>query len=336
MEKYSRWRDPGTGIPPFLPPKRLRTNESVFHTVLSTVKTTVIGPVFSALKLVVILAVALVGALLDFAGVILVVPFLKRFWTRLIAFLFGRLTLLLLGFWWIKSSYVNLKKGLREKQELKRISANKTIQHGDIIVANHSSYVEVMYLYTMYAPTFIHLSRTGKLRPIDFAKALFSVGDYPTLEDPEDTLTIQELSDKARKEQTGPIVVFPEATTSNGRGLLQFTPVFDIKGVDIEKMIPRIHLFGFRFDFEDYAPTYTIGGKLSHVIGLGAQFANYFEVKILAPEEVKLIDPQAGPLGKQLAALIGQMLRLRMTSLSVTDKKEFFDYYMERESKKSK
>ncbi|KAJ3152386.1 hypothetical protein HK101_001812 [Irineochytrium annulatum] len=116
-------------------------------------------------------------------------------------------------------------------------------------------------------------------------------------------------------------------------------PVLD--RLDVSEGKCRIHIFGIKYDFEEFAPTYTIGGKLNHLIGLGAQFVNTMEVKILEPQEAAVLgEKQEGgkeeSMGSRVAALMGQMTRLRMTNLSVVDKQAFFNFYMEKENKKRK
>jgi hypothetical protein len=157
------------------------------------------------------------------------------------------------------------------------------------------------------------------------------------------------VSGLAKKNSLGPVVVFPEGTTTNGRGLIKFLPVLDKGGFQLKKDVsgnsgkgglPKFHIFGLRYDYDEYSPTYTIGGKMSHLIGLGAQFANFLEVRKLAPEESNsIVNPSStsdGGMGGQASSLLGQLVRLRMTSLSAPDKIEFFDFYKEREGKKRK
>ncbi|KAI9325868.1 hypothetical protein DFJ73DRAFT_867994 [Zopfochytrium polystomum] len=372
MEKYSRWRDPGTGIPPFLPPKRLRTaaDETTLRSLNTTVKSIFPGPLLAGIKLLLVVVIGALGWLLSRLEVLFYFPAIRRGWTRGVSLVMGRLALHLLGFYWIKVSTVNLRKGLKEREEAKKFKDSKAITHGDVIVANHSSYVDILYFQTMYSPVFLHVSAAGKVHKVTFLEAILTVGDYPNLSDPLDTHTLAAVVTEARAKQLGPIVVFPEATTTNGRGLIRFTPVleqiwsFDGKpaGADASAAAsapPRVHVHGIRYDYEEYCPSYTVGGKLSHVIGLAAQWVNRMEVRVLATEEAsaalapvwddgrKAAEKSPAPAGggqvvalpqvtAVVAGLLGQVTRLRMTGLGVKDKVEFFDYFVERESKKKK
>ncbi|KAJ3415696.1 hypothetical protein HDV05_004374 [Chytridiales sp. JEL 0842] len=342
MEKFSRWRCPGTGIAPFLPTKKSRSQESILTIVGGTLKQTVVGPTISAAKLLIIAALGLVATVLYNAGHLLILPALKRPWHQLISLIFGRLALFLLGFYNIPTTTTTLKKSLREKQSLSKSLSHpsNSIQSGDIIIANHTSYIDILYFQTFYTPVFLHISSNGKCRVQSFSESLFRCGEYPVLEEKEDICTLSQISSWAKKEMKGPVVVFPEGTTTNGRGLIKFLPVLENAGFKLgpkDGGAPRFHVFGLKYEYEDYSPTYTIGGKLSHVIGLGAQFVNRLEVKKLSVEESNGIvsaSQQVGTLGTQAATMVGQLLRLRMTSLSVGDKVEFFDFYKEREEKK--
>ncbi|KAJ1555328.1 hypothetical protein HK405_002580 [Cladochytrium tenue] len=360
MEKYSRWRDPGTGIAPFLPPRRLRNpgEETALRAANTAVKST-LGPLLGVAKLIVAAALAAVGVLLLRADVLLVNYALRRAWRRVISLVFGRVTLFLLGFYWIKHTDVSLKRGLRNQEDTRRNKERRVIRDGDVIVANHSSYVDVIYLQTMFSPVFVHVSEHGKVRRVGFAEALMNVGEYPDLADGTGAQTLAELVREVRARGLGPIAVFPEATTTNGRGLARFTPVLDslsalssgaaargrtagaAAAAAAEAGLPQVHVLSLRYEWGEYCPAYTVGGKLSHVIGLAAQWVNYLEVRVLAPDEARAAveaaaTSTAGGLTAAVAGLVGQVTRLRMTGLSVRDKREFFDYYAEREGGKAK
>ncbi|KAJ3193601.1 hypothetical protein HDU82_002760, partial [Entophlyctis luteolus] len=274
----ARWRDPATGVNPFLPTRALANpaGESLGGTLrasLAIAKNSIIGPLLAALKC-------------------------DQHW---------------------------IKKGLREREQLKRMTSS-SIGSGDIIVANHSSYIDVLYLFAMYAPTFTMICpSTNAIRPVSLMTALFRTGEYPSPFDSSiSSPRLDEICDSARARLSGPVVVFPEATTTNNRGLLQWANVFG--SVDASKY--KIHVVGLRYLFRDFSPTYTIGGKANHMIGLAAQFANRLDVRIC------LYSPQNfeadGDLVDRLKYILTQTTRLKFTSFSVRDKQEFFDYWKAR------
>ncbi|KAJ3385279.1 hypothetical protein HDU84_002383 [Entophlyctis sp. JEL0112] len=328
----ARWRDPATGVNPFLPTRALANpaGESLGGTLrasLAIAKNSIIGPLLAALKLVLAAGIAMIFAAACAVSGIVLSPFppVRRssdvFW----AFVGGRSVLFILGFFYIRCDQHWIKKGLREREQLKRMTSS-SIGSGDIIVANHSSYIDVLYLFAMYAPTFTMICpSTNAIRPVSLMTALFRTGEYPSPFDSSiSSPRLDEICDSARARLSGPVVVFPEATTTNNRGLLQWANVFG--SVDASKY--KIHVVGLRYLFRDFSPTYTIGGKANHMIGLAAQFANRLDVRIC------LYSPQNfeadGDLVDRLKDILTQTTRLKFTSFSVRDKQEFFDYWKAR------
>ncbi|KAJ3281977.1 hypothetical protein HDU79_010331 [Rhizoclosmatium sp. JEL0117] len=335
MQKYARWKDPITGINPFLPTKaRLDDRDplALVKPYLWSFKK-LVGPLLSVAKLGVVAILFGVGYLVMSIGFVYsAVPAMKRAWTVGVAFVFGRLSLALLGFYFIDKEQVWLKKSLREKQELKKTTVD-SIESGDMIIANHSSYVDILFLFTLYAPVFTEISSETKLlRTVSFVEAMMRTGEYPTLNNPNDTQTLAQICKHAKEHRLGPVVVFAEGTTSNGRALLKLVDIFD--GVDVTQH--HVHVFGIRYPFEDFSPTYIVGGKLSHLIGLGAQWYNNLDVKVCmySPSLFwKSVEQEGIELSKEaIESILVQTTKLKMTSLGVSDKKEFFDFWMDKDT----
>lgn len=88
--------------------------------------------------------------------------------------------------------------------------------------------------------------------------------------DTKDLYTLKQLSAKAKDNQWGAIVVFPEATTSNGRALLKFgSPLFnEFKPTDREG---GFHVMAFKYDYSYMPPAYTVGYQFVHFLSLCSQ-----------------------------------------------------------------
>ncbi|KAJ3101208.1 hypothetical protein HK100_004577 [Physocladia obscura] len=360
----TQWRDPITGINPFLPTKS-RKELSSLRLALSSVKNNVAGPLISCVKLFFIVLLYTTAALffrLEFMLLLIANPVVSQSYRAAVSFVFGRAALFMLGFYNIPSEQAWSTKGqvpannklcqkyycpnniffshsLRKRHELKK-STSTTIESGDIIVANHTSYIDILYLFTFFSPVFTQISaQTGRVCQIPVHHALMRTGEYPDLNPPQCTQTLAELCDIARNQRLGPVVVFPEATTTNGRALLQFTRVLD--GIDAKHGSYKIHIIALKYIFDEYAPTYTIGGKFSHLIGLGAQFYNTLSVKICfySPanfdgkydandtSDAKMSHYTSVPV----QTLVSQMTKLKFTSFDINDKKEFFDFLQARD-----
>ncbi|KAG0185301.1 hypothetical protein DFQ28_009568 [Apophysomyces sp. BC1034] len=343
MEKYSRWRDPGTGIQPFLPPVPPHTESGLMQT-LTNVIHYVAGPVQGILKLAVISVLALLYfILIQVLGTILSpLGLIGRMWCRLFSALVIRLVLFFSGFFYIKTETVSSRKSRGSSS-----AANKhdsTIQAGDVIVANWTSYIDILYLAYRFRPVFTQVyPATKQLRPISTWEAIRLCTCVPSLTPeniPKDQLySVKELAQVAKSRYCRPVVVLPEGTTSNGRALLQFAPIFkEYKPTDRNG---RFHVLAFKYEYDNLPPTYTVGNQFVHFIRLCSQFHNTLVVKYLAVGEAPCSNsttlaqtPELSSLtglddivGGQLSSSIGHIARLRRINLSMTDKRDFLQYY---------
>ncbi|CEP16205.1 hypothetical protein [Parasitella parasitica] len=341
MEKYSRWRDPSTGIQPFLPPVPPRTDSSLLIT-LSNVIHIIVGPIQGIVKLALIglvtllyiLSVHVVGALLT-----PIAP-LKRVWSRLFSALCLRLVLFLSGFFHIKTETVSIRKSRGSKG-----AESPNIQYGDVIVANWTSYIDIIYLASRFNPVFTQIfTDTNKVKIISLWEAIRLAGKAPESKpsSQDSVFTVQELSRKAKKGNWGPLVVFAEGTTTNGRALLKFAPVFDDYRRDQKD--GNFQIMAFRYEYGNMPPTFTVGNQFFHFFKLCSQFHNTLLVKSLAQGEAPCSpdssDASAGSqdptVGDLLISSLGNVSKLRKTNLSMSDKRDFISYYESRQKKSKK
>ncbi|KAG1440174.1 hypothetical protein G6F56_012024 [Rhizopus delemar] len=230
MEKYSRWRDAGTGIQPFLPPVPPRTDSSFFviltngvHTISGSAQGLVKIPIILSLGLFYLLFVPILGTLLT------PIKPLKRLWQTLFSTTLIRLILFFMGFFHIKTETVSIRKSRNST------GSEGSIKKGDVIITNWTSYVDILYLAYKFNPVFTQVYSNNRVRKISLWQAIRSINTLPNT--PSNTLKLNEL---ISQENQGPIVVFPEGTTSNGRALLKFLPLFD--GVSLDKF----HVLSFK------------------------------------------------------------------------------------------
>ncbi|KAJ2896425.1 hypothetical protein IWW38_002027, partial [Coemansia aciculifera] len=113
MEKYSKWRDSGTGIQPFLQPVPARAQQEGFRKVINVAKSYLVGPLVAVVRLVALGATAVLATVTSAIGTLLVVPSIKRGYTRCTQAALARLALLVMGFYSIDSKTVSLQKGRR-------------------------------------------------------------------------------------------------------------------------------------------------------------------------------------------------------------------------------
>lgn len=123
------------------------------------------------------------------------------------------------------------------------------ILHGDIIIANHTSYVDVLYFYFRFNPIFTEYvsceKSQCKIRPITWWEAFLRCGtadmDGKKTSQRDRLTSLGSLSSEAKKLRSGPIVLFPERTTSNGRGILRLY----LNPID-QALISNVHIVTIR------------------------------------------------------------------------------------------
>ncbi|KAJ2523737.1 Vacuolar protein sorting protein vps66 [Coemansia sp. RSA 2049] len=340
MEKFSKWRDQGTGIQPFLQPVPARSEQQGLKRLLNAAKKYVVGPVIAAVRVALLGALAVVdAATATVGGALGVVPSVKCGWTRCTRALWARIALLVLGFYRIDAKTVSLQRGRRSANGKKTPSTDGGVRSGDIVVANHVSYVDVLYLVAKYTPVFVEIDNaTMFARPITPWQAIRAPAKAtPALLQATEARPLKSITEEARAKRLGPVVVFPENATSNGRALLQFLPVFGEFGNLDEKT--NIHVVGFKYPFQSFSPAYSVGNQAAHLFGLCCQVYNSLTVRMLASDEAPRVaespmfcDSDAEPvdLDDAVADRLLHLTRLRLTKMSAMDKRDFLAFYYKR------
>ncbi|KAF2634623.1 hypothetical protein P280DRAFT_474505 [Massarina eburnea CBS 473.64] len=197
MEKYSQFRDPGTGIAPFLPiPNPPAGILTPVHVLLF----------FLRVPFVLSLSLLYFGFL----------EFLPVGNTIKKCVLWVILTIP--GVWWVDLQVDGVKRGkLAEKQ-------NHLPHAGSIVAASFVSPLDPLYLAGIFTPVFTR-SWAGekKVEVITLFRAICLAFEKPQLEPPK-TAKLFTLKELTEKNPDSIICVFPETTTTNGRGVLRFSP----------------------------------------------------------------------------------------------------------------
>ncbi|KAI0774368.1 hypothetical protein C8Q74DRAFT_829664 [Fomes fomentarius] len=323
MEKFSAFRDPGTGIQPFLRPLPPAGSEAL-ATILAPA-----GYALGAVKTVLVLVLALVYFVLVRGVCLVFFPIrpLYRAITHFFTALLSRLVLLILGLYWIPVDVVARKRG---RNAPKKEAWNP--RAGDLIVSNWASWVEVLWLAFRFNPIFLlpvcekvgipppsektaPISRTpGRRTGTGSAAISTSAGRAPTQPVPiigfrrvgllsmvsstghlpliagastAKPETLEEIRSKADR----PVVVFPECTTSNGRALLKFSEVFG--NVKLPVMKYKVFVMCVRYDPPTaFVPTLShsipssVLNPLWHVFKVASCMAPLtLSIRLLSPSE---------------------------------------------------
>lgn len=97
-------------------------------------------------------------------------------------------------------------------------------QPGTIIAASHTSPIDPLYLAVIFDPIFTaSYPNTKQVRRVSLLDAVFRTFGYPQLAPPANSKLV-DLETLTAQNPNRYIVVFPECTTSNGRGILPLSP----------------------------------------------------------------------------------------------------------------
>lgn len=142
------------------------------------------------------------------------------------------------GVWWIDIQVDGVRRGyavLFLRQTTSKLTAffsslssmpkGRMPDAGSVIASSHTSPLDILYLGCIFDPIFTQsLPNSRLVRPLSLEAALASCFDVPApaifnARQPPATLSaiVSQNPDRI-------IVVFPETTTSNGRGILKFSP----------------------------------------------------------------------------------------------------------------
>lgn len=198
MEKYSQYRDRSTGISPFLPHSTpLSTFSIMFHTLVFLFRL----PLFLAYSAFYFLVLTH-----------LPLPAVAR---KLL--LWGMLGIL--GIWWVDLQLDGVKRGSLHTQPPERVP-----HPGSVIAATFTSPIDALYLSATFDPVFtVSYPGTSKVQRISLLgailRALGAVELGPSNKTKLTTLRAMIAANPGRV-----IAVFPECSTTNGKGILPFSP----------------------------------------------------------------------------------------------------------------
>ena len=163
------------------------------------------------LPLILVATVALVTA----SALSALIPAAGAHWWRGIAVrAAARLSLFALGVWSIDTVAVE-KYSIRSRAS--PASPRHDVRPGDVIVANHSSWVDVLVLAALYAPHFTKTSLEGGLRSCTIVEAMITALEpVPARLGPAARETTHLLVTTAALNGTGPLAVFPEVSAQLG------------------------------------------------------------------------------------------------------------------------
>ncbi|KAI1087881.1 hypothetical protein F5B19DRAFT_473837 [Rostrohypoxylon terebratum] len=202
MEKYSQFRDRGSGISPFIP---------------STTPTSAVSKLLHGALFLFRLPFFLGYSAFFFL-------FLDHLPSLLIPQVARKLLLWTLlgipGIWWVDLQLDGVKRGSLSQQPSSRFPGNA---QRSIIAAQFTSPIDALYLAAIFDPIFtISYPGTRKVQRVSLLRAILLALSPPTLSAPPSNLTT--LRALVEQNPHRVVAVFPEMSTTNGKGILPFSP----------------------------------------------------------------------------------------------------------------
>jgi 1-acyl-sn-glycerol-3-phosphate acyltransferase len=123
------------------------------------------------------------------------------------------------GIWWIDLQIDGVKKGSLAKKHEGRVPAPS-----NVIASSFTSPIDSLYLAAIFDPIFtVSYPHTRQVEYISLLGAMLRALSKPK-EFPSKGAKLTDLNTLLRDHSKRVIVVFPECTTTNGRGILPFSP----------------------------------------------------------------------------------------------------------------
>lgn len=244
MEKYRSTADPSTGIHPFLPSSR---PISPFRLILR--------PFFLCLRLPIFLILLPAYLILTLIPTLLSpIPFLAYPLHRFLDYILLRPLLLCFGVW---IYHYPILQRPRVRTSTSTSTSSTHPSRGDIIISNHASPLDLLYLTAAYSPQYLLLTPTGVVS-LSMYNLLTRIGCAP----PEITKMSSDLTTVVRKAKA-PVILLAEGATSNGKGVLSFPQIQSL----LEKNgreCPSTRVFGLGISYSnDKRETFTLGSKIT-------------------------------------------------------------------------
>eukprot|EP01138_Halocafeteria_seosinensis_P004314 gb/GECG01004411.1/.p1 GENE.gb/GECG01004411.1/~~gb/GECG01004411.1/.p1 ORF type:complete len:350 (+),score=6.01 gb/GECG01004411.1/:1-1050(+) len=262
QEKFSKWNDPRTGINPFIPLGYVKPRPGGYARYLLDVMLVIIRiPMLVMLIILFIPISALISVIPSFA--------VQRGLARALEAPLLRVMLQCMGF--LRHTRKELKRNqvpFPPSKHSQQLSDSPST--GDVVLVNHSSFVDVMILSSVYSPQFLAFTMKGKAVHVSLLRMMWLAMSLPS-----EHLTGETEIEKALQSATGlwsgPIVMFPEVARSNNQALLTFPEsLSDLSQVGTFNTF----LLGLKYPHQYFSPTHPIGSVIMFLLNLTRQVYN--------------------------------------------------------------
>ncbi|KTW25924.1 hypothetical protein T552_03198 [Pneumocystis carinii B80] len=181
----------------------------------------------------------------------------------------------------------------------------------DIIISCYCSPLDILCLIYNYDPIFtISFSNTSLVQHVSGLKALFYTFSVPKRSPYKNYTTLDSLS---KLYPNRIISVFPEGTTSNGNGLLLFTQ-------SLESVTPQAKIFPLSIKYSNYLTTPLPGSFFIFLLRFTFKLTHNFQIKI---SETPIIADHPEKLGEIASIALSKLSKIPRLELGVNEKISF-------------
>ena len=350
-EKYNHWSDPGTGINPFVTiRKKLPSN------FLVKLVRVLVGTALAIVRLPIALALLVLVALTELCAWCLLWGPLRRLCQRTFDPIFARALLWTLGFWWVREAGADLRRlRLRAAKAGKGTHDFGSVGAGDVVLCNHTSFVEVLYLAARLSPVFGEVvyrkggggGKAAKVRRRGLLAALWRAARGPTPASdaaPGADASVAAAAKRARSSRRAPLVLFAEGVRSNGKAVCSFRPGALPDAVLGRSDAPKIHVLAFHYTATRCSPTHPVGSWLAHAWWLCFQVWNSMHATLLPHHAaahaglLKAGGDGGGAVADKLRGVLAGMVGakgVKTVAVGAEEYREFLVYWAENEGRMS-
>ena len=294
------------------------------------------GPLLGSLKFLLLLPILVLWfALTWILVVILKCPFPVL---RVIDTVFGRISLILMGFWWTPMKRMIIRPAIAALARPESFSLHTekssqpsdSVQPDDWIIANLSSYCDLIWYWCKYSGVVMITAdfEDGNLVPCP--NRFYAIYHY-FIKNSSSNVTSIKISSSTNISRGFPLIIFPEAVSSNGRGVLKF-----IANLSDAKRNQRLHLTCTKFNSDLFNPTFPgppgLISFFSHLWQLCSQLQNNLTARTILPAALFSSNFDLPPAtesryNRTLQQIIAALGHLRPLNLDAKDKISFIKSY---------
>eukprot|EP00871_Galdieria_phlegrea_P001000 jgi/Galph1/1900/GphlegSOOS_G555.1 len=217
---------------------------------------------------------------------------------------FSRLCLFFLGFYRIRRTFA------------------KGFQFSDIsrfaLVANHTSMLDILLIMSICMPSFVSKETVSKIPLIGrIATGMQCLYVNRSSRGGVSSMVMNRQQACAQGVSNTPLLIFPEATTTNGHFLIKFHTGVFLAGLPVIPVAIKYH-------YRRFSPTYETIRSLSYIYKLLTQLYNQVEYVILPvyfPNEIERKDPHI--YANNVRLVLQKELSVRLSESTYQDKLEY-------------